>query len=111
MAIISGAKPDEDDLLPDIAVARCPFSNSSELAKIINKTIKYQNSLVLGEFTTPLLAGENLYSNPDTWGRNYLNLLIGEHSDNGYITIGISVTYNEFKNIESLVFDAFLSKT
>ncbi len=87
-------EPDEDDLLPDIAVARYPFSNSSELAKIINKTIKYQNSPVLGEFTTPLLAGENLYSNPDTWGRDYLNLLIGEHSDNGYTTIGIPNTYN-----------------
>jgi len=88
------AEPDEDDLLPDIAVARFPFSNSSELANLINKSISYQNSPVLGEFQKPLLAGEHLYSGPDTWGKDYLDLLIGEHDDNGYTTIGIPEDYD-----------------
>jgi len=87
-------EPDEDDLLPDIAVARFPFSNSTELANLINKSISYQNSPVLGEFQKPLLAGEHLYSDPDTWGKDYLDLLIGEHDDNGYTTIGIPEDYD-----------------
>lgn len=87
-------EPDEDDLLPEIAVARFPFSNSSELSNLINKSISYQNSPVLGEFQKPLLAGENLYNNPVTWGKDYLDLLIGEHDDNGYTTIGIPETYD-----------------
>lgn len=86
-------EPDEDDLLPEVGVARYPFSNASELAKLIHKSINYQNSPVLGEFTNPLLAGEHLWSNPETWGRDYLDLLIGEHNDNGYTTIGIPETY------------------
>lgn len=87
-------EPDEDDLLPEVAVARYPFSNAAELENIIHKSISYQNSPVLGEFTNPLFAGEHLYSNPDTWGRDYLDLLIGERSDNGYTTIGIPETYS-----------------
>ena len=87
-------EPDEDDLLPDIAVARFPFSNSTELSNLINKTISYQNSPVLGEFRHPLLAGEWLYGDPETWGMDYLQLLIGSHDDNGYTTIGIPEDYN-----------------
>ena len=87
-------EPEEDDLLPDIAVARFPFSNSTELSNLLNKTISYQNSPVLGEFQKPLLAGEHLYSGPDTWGKDYLDLLIGEHDDNGYTTIGIPEEYD-----------------
>jgi PKD repeat protein len=85
-------EPDEDDLLPDVALARFPFSNSTELANMIHKSISYQNNPVTGELVKPLLAGENLYSNPDTWGRDYLNLLIGSRSDNGYTTNGIPET-------------------
>ncbi len=87
-------EPDEDDLLPELAVARFPFSNIDELNNLIHKSISYQNSPVLGEFQKPFLAGENLYSNPDTWGKDYLDLLIGEHSDNGYTTSGFPATYN-----------------
>ncbi len=87
-------EPEEDDLLPDIAVARFPFSNSTELSNLLNKTISYQNSPVLGEFQKPLLAGEHLYSSPDTWGKDYLELLIGTHDDNGYTTIGIPEDYD-----------------
>lgn len=86
-------EPDEDDLLPELAVARFPFGDADELENIIHKSISYQNTPVLGEFTNNLMAGENLYSNPDTWGRDYLDLLIGERSDNGYTTIGIPDNY------------------
>lgn len=79
----------EDDLLPDIAVGRMSFSNSSELSAMINKSMSYQDTPVLGEMTNPLLAAEFLYSNPETWGSDYLRLLVGYRDDNGYTTIGI----------------------
>ena len=84
----------EDDLLPDISVGRMSFSTQAELAAMLNKTIKYQNEPVLGELRKPLMAGEELYSNPDTYGSDYLELLIGTHNDNGYTTTGIPADHN-----------------
>jgi len=88
----------EDDLLPEIAVARLPFSNSTDLNNLINKSISYQTNPVLNELNKPLLAGEHLYDDPLTWGADYMDLLVGHHEDNGYTTDGIS----ENDNIETL---------
>jgi len=79
----------EDDLLPDIAVARFTVSNITDLNNMIHKSISYQNNPIDGELNRPLLAGEHLYSDPETWGSDYLELLIGYHEDNGYTTNGI----------------------
>ncbi len=79
----------EDDLLPEIAVGRMPFSTASELTNMLNKSIGYQNNPVIADLNKPLLAGENLYDNPSTWGDDYLDLLVGHHTDNGYTTDGI----------------------
>ena len=79
----------EDDLFPEIGVGRFSFSNQSDLDALLHKIISYQESPVLGELHNPLLAGEWLYSSPETWGSDYLELLIGYHDDNGYTTIGI----------------------
>ncbi|MCK4654336.1 MAG: T9SS type A sorting domain-containing protein [Candidatus Cloacimonetes bacterium] len=85
---------DEDDLLPEISVGRMSFSNLSELNIMFNKTISYQNTPVLGELQKLLLAGEHMYSNPLTWGGDFLDLLIGFHDDNGYTTNGIPVDHD-----------------
>jgi hypothetical protein len=90
----SWGEPGEDDLLPEIAVGRFSFSNTAELNNMLHKTIFYQNSPVLGEFNNALFAGEWLYDNPETWGSDYLELLIGYHTDNGYETWGVPETYN-----------------
>jgi hypothetical protein len=82
-------EPGEDDLLPDVSVARLPFSDASEQAKMIHKSVSYQDTPVTGELTTPLLVGEHLYSDPMTWGQDYLELLVDDHNDNGYFTHGI----------------------
>ncbi len=84
----------EDDLLPEIAVGRMSFSNSSELTNMLNKTISYLNNPVFGELRDPLLAGEDLWSNPQTWGGDYLDLLVGNQNQNGYITTGIPTDHN-----------------
>ena len=84
----------EDDLLPEISVARIPVSDLSELNNMINKIKSYQENPVLNELDKPLLAGEDLWSSPQTWGGDYLDLLIGYHEDNGYTTTGIPIEDN-----------------
>ncbi|OFY30446.1 MAG: hypothetical protein A2X09_12750 [Bacteroidetes bacterium GWF2_43_11] len=82
-------EPDEDDLLPDLAVARLPYGNVAEQTRMLHKVLNYQQNPVDGELTNTLMAGEDLYSNPQTWGADYLEMLIGHHEDNGYTTDGI----------------------
>jgi len=86
-------KPDEADLLPDVAVSRMPFSNAAELEHMLNKSFKYQFTPIVGEFRNILMAGEHLYANPLTYGSDYLELLKGKRSDNGYTTSGIPADF------------------
>ncbi|NVO19575.1 MAG: T9SS type A sorting domain-containing protein [Bacteroidetes bacterium] len=88
------AEPGEDDLLPELAVARFSFSNQTELQNMLHKSHSYQFAPVAGELRKILMAGEYLYSNPETWGSDYLELLIGQHNDNGYTTNGMPVSYS-----------------
>ncbi len=82
-------EPGEEDLLPELAVGRFTVSTVAELQNAINKTLKYQHQPVAGDFRKPLMAGEKLWENPETWGGDYLDLLIGYHNVNGYATDGI----------------------
>jgi hypothetical protein len=82
-------EPDEDDLYPEVGVGRLTFSDTAELHNMIHKIIMYQEYPVEGELTRPLLSGEYLYNNPPTYGSDYINLLVGCRSDNGYYTCGI----------------------
>ncbi len=84
----------EDDLIPELSVARMTASNLTELNHMINKTVSYQSTPVLGEMAHPLFAGEHLYDNPNTEGSQYLELLIGHHEDNGYTTDGVTPDNN-----------------
>ncbi len=92
----------EDDLLPDVAVARFPASTADQLQKLITKTTRYQDQPVTGELRNPLMAGEELYSDPLTYGEDYLELLIGWHDDNGYTTDGIPENHNFQKMYDHL---------
>ncbi len=83
----------EDDLLPEIAVGRLSFSNETELTNMLNKTLIYQQNPILGELNKPLLIDEFLTDSPETWGADYLDLLIGfQDNINGYTTTGIPET-------------------
>ena len=84
----------EDDLLPEISIARFTINNHADLTIMLHKTISYQDMPVTGELQSPLLAAELLWSNPVTWGGDYLDLLIGHKEDNGYITDGIPVEHD-----------------
>ena len=84
----------EDDLLPEIGIGRMCFSNPTELANMLHKSMTYQTEPVLGEFRKVTMAGEHLYDDPMSNGSQYLELLIGTHDDNGYTTTGIPENYN-----------------
>ena len=83
----------EDDLLPEVAIGRMCFSSQTEFNNIMNKTFTYQTDPVLGEFHKVIMGGEHLYDDPVSNGSQYLELLIGEHNDNGYTTVGIPENY------------------
>jgi hypothetical protein len=82
-------EPNEDDLYPEIGVGRVTFGDTAELHNILHKSFLYQSDPVEGELTKPLLAGEALWSDPYTIGSDYLNLLVGYCTENGYNTHGI----------------------
>ncbi|HQO09871.1 MAG TPA: C25 family cysteine peptidase [Clostridiales bacterium] len=90
-------EPDEDDLLPEVSVARLPFSDTTELGNMLNKTMNYQANPVTGELRSPLLVGEKLYDDPETWGGDYMDMLIGFKTDNGYVTRGIPLSHDIVK--------------
>ncbi|MCQ2309505.1 MAG: C25 family cysteine peptidase [Bacteroidales bacterium] len=90
----------EDDLLPEVGISRMSFKNATELANMVNKTLKYQQEPVLGEFHKVILAGEHLYDNPESNGSDYLELLIGTHDDNGYTTTCYPEDYDFTKMYE-----------
>ena len=93
-------EPGEDDLYPEIGISRMSFKTAQELQNMIHKTLSYQQTPVLGEFQKVILAGEHLYDNPTSNGSDYLELLIGTHSDNGYTTVGYPVDYDFTKLYE-----------
>ena len=76
----------EDDLLPELAIARLPFNSPDELETILSKTFSYLNTPVLGEFHRPILAGEHL--GDGVYASTDLERLIGEVNFNGYTTNG-----------------------
>jgi hypothetical protein len=89
----------EDDLEPDVAVGRLPFSSSEELRNCINKIISYMTEPVFNELTQHLMVSEYVYDNPVTWGSQYLELLIGDHNENGYTTTGIPKYGNDIRKL------------
>lgn len=81
----------EDDLLPELAVGRMPFNNEMQFDNMIRKTLEYQTNPVLGEFNEIVLGAEHL--GDGYYGREDLELLIGEQDDSNYTTIGIPENY------------------
>lgn len=82
----------EDDLLPELAIARMPFSNETQLDNMLHKTLEYQANPVLGEFNDIVFGAEHL--GDGYYGNNDLEFLIGEKDDSNYVTIGIPEDYS-----------------
>ena len=82
----------EDDLLPELSIARLPFTNANQLETILSKSFSYMTSPVLGEFRRPILAGEHL--GDGVYASNDLERLVGECNFNGYTTYGYPEDYD-----------------
>jgi len=87
-------EPGEDDLLPELAVARICADNSDEIYAILNKIINYQLHPVIKDATKMLMAGEKMWNDPLSYGADYLDLLIGDQDQNGYKTVGMPLDLN-----------------
>lgn len=87
-------EPGEDDLLPELAVARICADSSHEISAMLNKIISYQASPVVEDATKMLMLGEKMWSDPLSYGADYLDLLIENRGDNGYSTIGMPSDLN-----------------
>ena len=85
----------EDDLLPELAIARMPFNNENQFNNMMHKTLEYQANPVLGEFHDVILGAEHL--GDGYYGSNDLNMLIGGSSQFDYTTVGIPTEYNFHK--------------
>jgi len=92
-------EPGEDDLLPEISVGRMSFSNATELANMVHKSVFYQGYPVYEPMKRPFMVSEFLYDPPMTWGSDYLELLIDDHNDNGYFTHGIPSAENNITRL------------
>lgn len=92
-------EPGEDDLLPELSVGRMSFSTSQELANMVHKSVSYQSNPVKEEMKHPYMVSEFLYDPPMTYGADYLELLIDDHSDNGYFTHGIPSLVNTIDSL------------
>jgi hypothetical protein len=101
---IYGEVDDDADLLPEVSVGRLPFETAQEQTNIIHKTIWYRTHQIAGEQTNPLLAGEFMDGATMTFGQDYLELLIGTHTDNGYYTHGLPASgYNITKLYDTVI--------
>ena len=91
----------EDDLLPEIGVARLPFNNAQQQNNMIHKTLTYQQNPVLGEFQHITFGSEWMSDTGPTYGSQYLNMAVGYHDEHGYTTNGIPETY-DFNVVDEL---------
>ncbi|MCG7845058.1 MAG: PKD domain-containing protein [Methanomassiliicoccales archaeon] len=68
-----GAQGEEADLLAEVYVGRATVSNVNDAWNFVNKTIQYEKGYV-GQYGDDLLfVGEQLSSDPMTWGGDYKN--------------------------------------
>ncbi len=81
-------EPGEEDLLPEVCVGRAPVDNQTEALQFVNKTMQYQQSPVVHQTTSALMAGEILWDIPPTYGGDYKDEIRFGASTNGFITQG-----------------------
>ena len=96
---ITEALQDSVDLLPEVAIGRFPVETTEELSILVNKTIQYQKNPVMADMNNIVMLGELLLDTPLTMGQDYLDLLVDNHSDNGYTTVGIPSALNSIDTL------------
>lgn len=82
------------DLMSEVYVGRACVDNINDVENFVDKTLSYMDS---GGYSNGqvLMVGEYLWSDPDTWGGDYMDELIDGSYHHNYKTIGIpSDEYN-----------------
>ena len=99
---VFGERADQDsiDLYPDLALGRMCFKDHGELANMIRKNLSYQKEPVKTELNKPLLFGE--YLDEVTLSKSSLELLVGHHEEDGYVTDGIPSASNKIDRFYEL---------
>ncbi len=89
-----GVNGGDVDFLAELAVGRMPMKTTAELANFVAKTM-WVDSNVAQRHT--LLMGEELFPEKDLYGDDYMNQLVGQCTDHGYVTSGYGPDWTEAK--------------
>ena len=81
-------EPGEEDLLAEVGIGRAPVDDISEAQHFINKVIRYEEWPVLEQTVEALMAGEELFDNPLTWGGDYKDEIKDGSGSHGFTTQG-----------------------
>ncbi len=83
---------EEADLLPEIGISRMSFTSNTTQETLIHKTLSYQCNPISHELRDIVLGSEK--ADDETYGGDYLELIIGYREDNDYATTGIPEDYH-----------------
>lgn len=82
-----GANGSDVDMLAEVTVGRLSVDTPAELQTVVRKSLAYRNRV---QPKRVLLMGELLFQELDSWGKTYMEQLVGESTDHGYTTQGYS---------------------
>lgn len=85
-------EPGEEDIFAEVLIGRMSIDSNTEVANMVNKLIKYQDTPVVADIEKALMIGEALDSN--TWGGNYKEEVALGSSNHGYVTAGLSPNFS-----------------
>lgn len=83
-----GPDGEDVDLVAEVYIGRASVGNTDEVKNFVDKTVAYLEN---GKYSSGdvIMVGEYLWSDPDTWGGDYMDELVdGSHSHN-YRTTGL----------------------
>ena len=82
-----GDEGEDVDLIAEVYLGRACVGSSDEVDNFVEKTIYYIDSGGYSDGNV-LMVGEYLWSDPDTWGGDYMDEMI-DGSNSHYITVGM----------------------
>ncbi|MBN1163072.1 MAG: T9SS type A sorting domain-containing protein [Candidatus Krumholzibacteriota bacterium] len=91
-------EPGEEDFFSEISIGRACVDSADEIEAFINKTTIYQESPVSPQARRALMLGEQLWSNPLTYGGDELDQLIDTCTAYGFSTDGIPPDFDITKH-------------
>ena len=86
-------EPGEEDLFAEVSVGRAPVDDQDEALHFVTKTIQYQQAPVPEQTTAALMAGEELWDNPLTYGGDYKDEIRFGATTNSCTTSGFPANF------------------